>query len=334
MRRIPIMFCFNNNYCIPAATCFISIMEHASKSCDYHFYVLHSDITDEHQQMLLDDMKRFKNCHLEFVDMNNKYEEEYNKIQNHSHFSKELLYKLSCATIFDKEEKIIITDVDVVFLGDIAKMYDAFETNEDFYYAGISGIKTKKPSIYRGDLYNKFTENEKEKLEDGVGAGFLLMNLSKIRNDKKETEMMTFLMDNSDRLIQIEQDVINITCYKHIKKMPHYYMVCSYEYDSYMTESDYDMIKDPTDIDIEKYALENPLQLHYATPIKPWKYTDCTKSEIWFEYFNKSVFSEKYLNTIKKNKKSVNSFFVRFMKTKTYSFLLKIYHFVKKILKK
>ena len=334
MKKIPIMFCFNNNYCIPASACFISIMENASKNNDYYFYVLHSDITEEHQKMLNNDMKKFKNCHLDFIDMDNKYEDEYNRIQNHSHFSKELLYKLSCASIFPKYKKLIITDVDVIFLDDIAEMYDAFDIDDDYYYAGIGPAERTIPGIYRGQLYSKFNDKEKDILESGVGAGFLLVNLAKIRKDNMENEMMNFLEKNSDRLIQIEQDVINITCYKHIKRMPFYYMVCSFEYDNYKNGTDFSTLKNYEDIEKKKYALEHPLQLHYATPIKPWKYTDCTKSEIWFEYFEKSVFSEKYLKKILQNGKSANSFFVRFMKTKTYKLLLKIYHFLKRIIRK
>ena len=334
MKRIPIMFTFNNNYCVPASACFISIMEHASKENDYYFYVLHSDITEEHENMLKEDMNKYSNCHLEFINMNNKYEEEYNRVQNHSHFSKELLYKLSCASIFSKESKIIITDVDVIFLDDIAIMYDALDEKEDYYYAGIGVAEKKSPSIYRGNLYLKFTDLEKDMLEKGVGAGFLLVNLKKIRQDGIEEKMLKFLNDNSDRLIQIEQDVINIVCYKHIKRMPHYYMVCSYEYDNYKNGKDFSSIKNPDDIEKEKYALENPVQLHFATSIKPWKYTNCTKSEIWFKYFEMSYFSDLYLKQIKKNGKSVNSFFVKFMKTKTYKVLLKIYHLILRPFKK
>lgn len=330
MKKIPIMFTFNDNYSIPASACFISIMENSNSKYEYDFYVLTSDISNEHRDMLLKDMSNYKNCRLEFIDMHNQFEQEYNNIKNHSHFSKELLYKLNCASIFPDLDKIIITDVDVVFLDDIAKMYDAFNAKDNYYYAGIGPIKTNKPSYYRSEAYKLFDEEDIIKLEAGVGAGFLLVNLYQIRKQNIEKKMFDYLQNNSDKLIQIEQDVINIVCYNHIKKMPHYYMVCSYEYDEYNNDLLIEKIVNKNEIKELKYALENPLQLHYATTIKPWIYTDSTKNELWFKFFKMSLFSEKYLTEIMKNGKSVNSFFIKFMKTKLYRVLLKIYHIIKR----
>lgn len=334
MKKIPIMFCFNNNYALPASACFISIMEHASKNNKYIFNVLHSDITQENMDLLNKDMSKYKNCELKFINMNNKFEEEYEKIENHSHFSKELLYKLSCSSIFPKEDKIIITDVDVIFLDDIAKMYDAMDTSEDFYYAGVGPIKKKEVSIYRGDFYKKFSEKEKEMLEEGIGAGFLLVNLKKHREDDLENKLMKYLDENSNRLIQIEQDVFNIVCNKKLKKLPYRYMICTFEYNDFKDLNDFSLLSDEENVEEIKEAILKPVQLHYATPLKPWIYTDTKKSEIWFEYFEKSSFSPLYLESIKKNGKSVNSFKIRFMKTKLYSFMLDVYHFLKKIFKR
>lgn len=320
------MFCFNNNYSIPASACFLSIMEHASKKNNYTFYVLQTDITEEHKRMLKKDLSTFNNCSLIFVDMGNALEHEYSNIKQHSHFSKELLYKLTCASILTKLDKIIISDVDVIFLDDISKMYYAFDTNEDYYYAGIHGFETKQTNIYHTELYKEFSENEIQKLEKGVGGGFLLMNLVKIRNDGLEKELMAYLYDNPNKLVQIEQDIINIVCDGKIKYMPNNYMVCSYEYDNFKNGTDFSILKNDKDKDSVINALTNPIQLHFPSIFKPWIYTDCTKSDIWFKYFSKSCFNEKYIEQINKEAKSVNSFYYKFVKTKTYSILLKIYH--------
>ena len=49
-----------------------------------------------------------------------------------------------------------------------------------------------------------------------------------------------------------------------------------------------------------KHAMKNPIQLHYASTEKPWKYVDCVKSEIWFEYIVKTEFLREYLELLPK----------------------------------
>lgn len=334
MKEIPVMFCFNNNYVIPAAACFISIMENCNRNNNYSFYVLHTDITEENQILLKKDLEKYKNCTLKFVYMNNQFEDLFNKISNHSHFSKELLYKLNCATIFPKIEKIIISDVDVIFLDDIAKIYDELDVESNYYYAGIPQIKKKNNNIYFGDFYKKFTEDEKKLLNEGVGAGYLVLNLKKIREHGMCEKMLKFLECNCDRLIQIEQDVINIVCAGHIKKLPYYYMVCTYEYDDFISGDYSSILEIPKEKKDVIYALNNPVQLHFATSIKPWKYIDCTKSEIWFKYFSQSTFLKDYLKQLPKNMKTKNTFMVKFMKTKLYKFMLWCYHLLDRTRKK
>ena len=209
-KEIPIMFCFDKNYVIPAAACFISIMEHANSKNNYHFYVLHSDISKDQQDKLHLDMRKFSNCKLEFIDMNNKFKTEFKNVENKAHFSKEVLYKLICGSIFPNINKLIITDVDVIFLDDIAKIYDELSENDSYYFAGIPPIKTK-PYIYKDKpSYKKFDETELAILENGIGGGFLLANLKKIRDDNFEEKLVNYLIQNANKLIQMEQDVINV----------------------------------------------------------------------------------------------------------------------------
>ena len=47
-------------------------------------------------------------------------------------------------------------------------------------------------------------------------------------------------------------------------------------------------------------AMNNTVQLHYATSTKPWKNVDSTKSEVWFEYLVKTNFLKEYLQKLPK----------------------------------
>lgn len=295
--EIPIMFCFDKNYVIQASVAFYSLLEHANKKFNYLFYVLHTDICKEQQDKLQDTIKEFKNCKLEFINMSNKFDELWNKIYRGDHFSKEVMYKILPASIFPKLDKIIVSDVDVVFLDDISDSFFEISTEEDAYIAGVKPIGKIKSYL---QVYNaQWNEEEREKMGNICG-GYLVMNLKKIREDNYEEVFIKFFEENGYRLNQMEQDIFNITCYGKLKHLHLKYVACSYMWDYYKTQEDINTDENYSSKEI-KEAMNNPVQLHYATGIKPWKNVDCTKSEEWFKYLVKTPFIKEYLKQLPYN---------------------------------
>lgn len=294
--NIPIMFCFDTNYVIPAGVAFYSLLEHANPKYNYTFYVLHSDITDKQQEKLHETIKQFKNCELKFINMNHKLDDFWDKYYTGDHFSKEVMYKLLVASTFPNIDKIIVSDVDVVFLGDISESYFFLTDDDDAYIAGVKPIS--KISNFFDNYKGKWTEEEISHLGNVCG-GYLVMNLKKIREDNYEQVFMDSLAENGPRLIQMEQDIFNITCYNHMKRLDLNYIVCSYMWDIYKTDEDFKTDTNYTKTQI-KNAMQHPIQLHYATGIKPWKNPDCTKGEIWYEYLCKTPFIKDHLLNLAK----------------------------------
>jgi lipopolysaccharide biosynthesis glycosyltransferase len=67
-------------------------------------------------------------------------------------------------------------------------------------------------------------------------------------------------------------------------------------YDYYKTEEDFanDSVYSESEL---KDAMSHPIQLHYATSVKPWKNPDCTKSEEWFKILAQTPFLPIYLKS-------------------------------------
>ena len=295
---IPIMFCFDNNYVIPAAVAFYSLLEHANKEFFYKLYVLHSDITADNQKLLKQTIDKFSNfSDLEFIDMSHRFENIWQSIRIKGHFSKEVMYKILVASIFPEYSKMVVSDVDVVFLGDISESYVNFNTKDDFYLAGVKPVG--KVMFYMDNYRNDFTKKEIEALS-GFCGGYLVFNLEKIRNDKMEKKFIKCFKDNAYRLNQMEQDVLNLCCYPKIKLLHLKYVACTYLWDYYKIEDDFVNDTNYTKKELVE-TMVNPVQLHYATSIKPWKNVDCTKSEEWFRYIIKTPFLEAYLKGLPKN---------------------------------
>jgi len=296
--EIPIMFCFDKNYVIPAAVTFYSILEHANKEYDYHFYVLHSDINKVQQKKLKETIKEFQDIvTLDFINMEHRFEDIWNKIYQGGHFSKEVTYKILIASIFPQYEKIIVTDVDVVFLGDLSPSYIDFDVNGDYYVGGIKPIG--KINSYLENYRSKWTDEEIKKLGHICG-GYLVANLKKIREDNMEEVFVNSFVENGYRLNQMEQDILNLCCFPKIKYLPLNYVACSYMWDFYDVEEESFHDENYKDEEI-KDAMLHPIQLHYATSIKPWKNVNCTKSEEWFKYITKTLFLEEYLEQLAKH---------------------------------
>lgn len=330
---IPVMFCFDNNYVIPASVAFLSLLEHANKDYFYKFYVLHSDITLENQTQLKETVEKFSDfSELDFIDMTHEFEELWSSINTKGHFSKEVMYKVLVASIFPQYEKIIVSDVDVVFLGDVSDSYLSFDINDDYYLAGVKPVG--KVMSYMENYRPDFTEEEIEKLGSFCG-GYLVFNLNKLRQDKMEEKFIKCFEENGNRLNQMEQDVLTLCCYPNIKYLSLAYVACSYIWDMYIDEDDF-----CNDINYTKEELEdafnNPIQLHYATSIKPWKNVDATKSEEWFKYIVKTPFLNKYLSELPNkiivpHKEGVGEI-VRLAKNLFIRNISRIYHLIRRVL--
>ena len=285
------MFCFNNEYAIPAAVAFHSLLENASKDYFYKLYVSHTDISLENQKKLQEVAVYFqKHASLEFLLMQNCFEDLWKKTKTKGHFSKEAFYKLIAPSFFPQYEKIIISDVDVVFLGDVSPSYFSFDPAEDIYVAGVRGVGK---ILHIRDHYKKdFSQEEIRKLLSSINAGYMVYNLNKMRRDNLESSFLKCVESNYLRILQLEQDVINLCCYPKTKFLPLKYMMCNYVYDLYNTDEDFNNDETFSARELRE-AMENPVVLHLTGHKKPWK-EDCTKAEEWFRYVIKTPFSEQF----------------------------------------
>lgn len=296
---IPVMHCFDNNYTIQAAISMYSMLKHANTSNYYILYVLHTDITTQNQEKLKQIVSDFSNAELIFIDMNHRFENLWREIAFSGHYSKEVLYKLVTPSIFPQHDKIIITDVDVVFLSDIADSYYSLDANIEALVAGVKHICPSDSwldSYYNTNYINNFGEGSLEKLK--VCGGYLVFHLENMRKQHTEQIFLEYLNHNASILLQSEQDVINFCLDdKDVILLPLEYVVCTYMYD---------IFDDPSKLNTDHYykaneivkALKNPVQLHYATNIKPWNTISCTKSEIWYDYLAQCGMTKEHLQKL------------------------------------
>lgn len=276
-RVIPVMHCFDDRYAVPAAVAFRSLLQHADPRFLYRLHVLHSDVTPAHQAALRETVAPFADrCELRFHDMEGRFADLFGRFTTKGHYSKEVLYKLLAPSIFPDYGRLIVADVDVVYLDDIAPTFDA--VGEGNWIAGVRGVEM--PASYLDAYRADFSEEEIAALQ--IGGGYLVMDLDALRRDGVEERLCEYGVANAHRLRQAEQDILNLVCRGRIGFLPLRTMVCSYFYD---------MFRDPAALDRDRLngraeleaALARPIQLHYATSVKPWKDPGCTRADVWWK---------------------------------------------------
>lgn len=304
---IPMMFCFDKNYAIPAAVAFYSLLENNKKEAlgggvEFRLYVVHNDIPLEHQNKLHETIKPFNHfAKLEFIDDNGRFNEVWHSIEAKNHFSQEMFYKLAAPSLFPQYEKIIISDVDVVFLGNVIYEFENFNTDQEYL---IGGVVSNNPESFfpipkQGYLsgYIKFSQDELKSIQYGIAGGYLIINLKQWRLNSIEEKAIKFLEQKSKILILPEQDVLSIICYPHIKNIHPAHIVGHTSWIKWgnnfkkLTPNIY------TQQEINEMH-NSPIQLHYIGGAKPWNTPSEPKSEIWFSYLAKTPFLGDLLNKV------------------------------------
>ena len=90
-------------------------------------HVLHSDITSSNQEKLKKVVSKFKNASLNFIDTQGKFENLFNDGNfssgcSGSIFTPDTLSRCFCSKFFPQYEKIIYSDIDVIFMEDISDL--------------------------------------------------------------------------------------------------------------------------------------------------------------------------------------------------------------------
>lgn len=283
MKRIPVFFTFDDNYVVPAAVAFYSLLNKAKDGVFYEMHVLHSDITQESQAMLRAVVSRFENASLTFIDTGDFLLREWQKgnfdgHQRRTQFPLEVIIRCFAAKFFPQYDKIIYSDVDVVFKDDISELYDIDLTGK--YLAAVRDpfLKFSKTELAHLPL------KERDRLDSEYFAGgILVFNLAQIRKDNLEDEMLKVINDDTVVKKFPDQDVMNIACKGKVAYLPLNYIAFPYLLD-YLQKPDF----------VSHYSRDelfdsiiNPKILHFAA-FKPWNREGPYWEEWWaiFRYLN------------------------------------------------
>lgn len=253
--NINICLSCDENYVKYAGVVIASILTNAKCEDNLHFYILDGGISNESKDKLFL-LKSIKDCHINFVEVNENDFEDYKRIQTHQYISLAACYRLKIASLLFDVDKIIYLDCDVIVN---SSLRDLFNINlQDKVIAGVLDIDIKR----------------KNRNANYINSGVLLMNLDKIRKCNIEEEFLVYTQQNISNITMGDQEIINNVLEGRILNIDEKYNVQS---ECYIRRSSF---------------TKSPTVIHFIGPQKPWHWASWSvHKDLYFKYLQMTPWS-------------------------------------------
>ncbi len=310
------MVAFDNNYCIPAGVSLYSMLAHAKRERVKLFYQIHclvEDLSLENIAKLEETIAPFSAfSSIEFLDITDKELEarhNYRKLDpliaseikklylklnsfSQKRFSKMIMCRFFFASLFPQYDKMIMFDVDTLFVDDISESF--FIPLETHYFGAVREkdlIAMDRNSAK--DLYelrqmhaktigvaDAFPNLEEAQIlfDNYFNAGFLALNLKLWREENLENQLIAFFILKNEKLLFNDQDTLCFVCRGRILELP-------YSYNAH-----------PSFLDTPSFpSIKEARMLHFWGD-KPWKLLSVIGAKKWHEILIQTPFKDAYFN--------------------------------------
>ena len=278
MQHIPVFLASNDKFAPFVATTIASICANTYDFID--FYILDSGISKHNRQKICDTKQFFDNFSIKFIKVD--CDKKFAHLPKLKHISRDMYSRFLIPEILPDCEKVIYSDIDVAFVGDISELY-----NEDLDNKVIGAVP-----CYNSDkiIHNQFC------------SALLLLNCKKLneQNFKKHiSDTATELLQNKSLRLP-DQDILN-------RLYSHNYLELELKYgiiSKYLNSNN-------------KFELnKNWIILHFPGGglNKPWNNKNIPGAEYFWQYVPFTSFSEEIEEIYQSftRKKKVKNFFHQF----------------------
>ena len=277
MNKVPVVFAFDNNLIMPACVCISSLLRSADSDTLYDIFILHSEKCDFSHTPLAEYPETFPNCKITFRTVYSEFISAF-EIRG---ITTTAYYRLLIPEIIPEYDKVLYSDVDVVFREDLSKYYN--ENLDGYYMAGVDNGSALRPGVQK---YVK----EKLGIDHRYGhfySGNLVINSSEILKDNLIPRFRELAQKNFH---QQDMDIINIACYGKIKPLSPAFCLTNFLTELIVKRKD-EMLQYFSEETLS-HALAKGI-VHYNGP-KPWKEW-CVNFDYWWEEYRHSpIYDEQF----------------------------------------
>lgn len=260
-REFHIAYVCDKNYILQCAVSLLSLVKNSSKDVFWVVHFLHDGSLEKNDFALL---KKINDAYKNFEW--NSYVVKDTPLDQLDYsgaaLNKMTMYRLLLPEILSNVDSCLYLDSDTLIMGDIASIFETQDLADDY----LAAVK------------DQYMIEETDYTPDGLSerrtyfnAGVLLMNLSRLRMYHMQDEFLRFAGKN---YLQMDQDVLNVSCQGKVRFLPTKYNAFSF------------------------LNVEHPVVLHFAggNIVRPWKYQLSWYSDEWWkmaEYFKGFIHYEK-----------------------------------------
>ncbi|GAA8543115.1 glycosyltransferase family 8 protein [Helicobacter pylori] len=318
---IPIVVAFDDHYCIPAGVSLYSMLANAKRERERErvklFYKIHclvENLSAENIAKLEETIAPFSAfSSIEFLDITDKELEprhNYRKLDpliaseikklylklnafSQKRFSKMIMCRFFFASLFPQYEKMIIFDVDTLFVGDISESF--FIPLETHYFGAvrekdlIAMNRNSAKDLYElrqmhaktigvADAFPNNLEEAQILFDNYFNAGFLALNLKSWRKENLENQLMGFFLVKNEKLLFSDQDALCFVCCGRILELP-------YSYNAH-----------PSFLDTPSFPSVKEARMLHFWGDKPWKLFSVIGAKKWHEALIQTPFKDAYFN--------------------------------------
>lgn len=254
MHTIPIVFAFDNNLSLPACVCLSSLLTNAHEDTFYDIFILHASNIVLKKEGLNQISQYYKNCRIQYRQVDSTFDSAF-EIRG---ITTPAYYRLLIPELIPEYDRIIYSDVDVIFRSDLSAIY-ANTDLADYYVAGVNSLSHLVP-----DYKHYYTEKLHLDPEKIIYSGNLIINSKKI----KEDNLIPLFKEQAKNDYKFQDmDILNIVCRGKIQYLSPEFCLSTFivQASIYNNES---ILKLWNQSDIDK-ALKQGI-VHYNGQ-KPWK---------------------------------------------------------------
>lgn len=272
MNTVPIAFAFDNNLILPACVCISSLMMNAREDTFYDIFILHSRNLALERDRLDRIPHCYPNCRIQYRQVDETFDAAF-EIRG---ITTPAYYRLLIPELIPEYDKVIYSDVDVIFRSDLFDVYNNTDLAA-YYVAGVNSMSHLVPEykVY----YERELHLDPQKI---IYSGNLIFNSRKIREDQLIPRFKKLAGNNYKFQ---DMDILNIVCGGRICYLPPSFCLSTIISKAAVDDRQA-LLQVWSQSEIDKALISGIV--HYNGQ-KPWQQYSIN-FDIWWEYYRKSPF--------------------------------------------
>lgn len=284
MKKIPVVFVSDENYCVPTAVAIQSMLDNAHQDTFYEIYIIADGISNEYKRKL----EKLKNNRslISIIEVNDTHLSKYS--QEGYYVSGTALLKFNIADLLPQYDKVLYIDGDILVCKDLTEIYD------------IDVCKYCLAAIPDMAAIDACHFDERLEVRNYFNSGVMLLNTKMIRK-KQLCKKLYETKQKHPEYQCMDQDVFNDVFREAILFLPPKYNLMFYNF--IIAKFTLKRVNEFYDTEYSSFEEmeKDAVIIHLTNEKKPWKFEDAYKSEEWMSYFVRTTFKEVNLNRIPKN---------------------------------